>query len=55
MEDKEDFMPDNFQTADEQNLELSRHLTNHWFNYNIVKIKRISIGSITGWQVFYRE
>ena len=55
MEEKEDFIPDNLQTASEQNLELSQHLTGPWFDYNIVTIKRISIGSTTGWQVIYRK
>ena len=55
MDERTGFLPDNFQTAAEQNLALSQHLTGPWFDYNIVTIKRINIGSTSGWQVIYRE
>ena len=55
MEEKEDFIPDNLQTASEQNLKLSQRLNGSWSDYNIVTIKRIVVGSTTGWKVTYRE
>ena len=54
MEEKEDFKPDSFLDATEQNLELSHLLNGSWRDYNIVTINRISIGSITGWLLIYR-
>jgi len=53
--EKKDFIEDNFQIAVDQNKELSHHLNGEWMDHNVVSIKRIVIGSTTGWLVTYRE
>lgn len=53
--EKEAFIADNFKKPSKQNKELGNHLRGVWRKYRIVSIKRIVIGSISGWLAVYRE
>ncbi len=55
MNEKIDFLADNVQGTVAQNKALSHHLKGVWRDYNIVSIRRIVIGSTSGWEVTYRD
>lgn len=53
--EKTAFIRDDFQSTVDQNKALSHHLIGAWKDHNIVSIKRIVIGSKSGWMTIYRE
>jgi hypothetical protein len=55
LKELQEFIKDDCETAADKNRKLSTHVLGTWLELEIVKIKRIAIGSDFGWQLTYRE
>ena len=54
MTEETEFSSDKLKTAPAKNKKLARLLEGAWVSFVIVKIERIEIGDVKGWQVTHR-
>ena len=55
LNETQEFKKDKCKTAAAKNRRLSTLLLTAWLKLDIVKIKRIEIGTDSGWLITYRE
>ena len=56
LDEKEEFRIDKEVSSEDKNAKLAEHLSGGiWTDKHIVKIKRIEIGTESGWLIFYRK